>query len=159
MPKDGFFRSVTENDQTITLLSKKILERFRCNRRLQFWEIRQKYHAKSPIILLNDQNTWAEFVQSKETFKKCSVEQRESGFDNAASIFCLIVQTFLLQVRKWVKKQFFYKFLPPSFFCNIRLFLWHPDFFVNRLKICSNSKTDEQKKLCFKNFSFLKICL
>ena len=40
------------------------------------------------------------------------------------------------------------------FFCNGRLFLGHHDFLVNRQKNCSNFKTDEQEKLCFKKLVF-----
>ena len=67
LSKDGFFHSETENDQTNTLLSKKHIKTFRCNRRLQFWENWQKIHTKSPILSLNDQKTWAKFIHSKET--------------------------------------------------------------------------------------------
>ena len=67
LSKDGFFRSETENDQTNTLLSKKIIKTFRCNRRLQFCENWQKIHTKSPILSLNDQKNWAKFLHSKKT--------------------------------------------------------------------------------------------
>ena len=67
LPKDGYFRWETENDHTITLLSKKNLKTFRCTRRLQFWEVWQKIHAKSPIISLNEQKIWAKFLHCKET--------------------------------------------------------------------------------------------
>ena len=39
---------------------------FRCTRRLQFWAIWQKIHAKNSIISLNDQKPWAKFLHSKE---------------------------------------------------------------------------------------------
>ena len=67
LPKDSYFRWETEKDQTITLLSKKKLKTFRCTRRLQFWEVWQKIHAKSPIISLNEQKIWTKFLHSKET--------------------------------------------------------------------------------------------
>ena len=44
----------------------KSFKTFRCTRRLQFWEIWQKIHAKNSIISLNDQKSWAKFLHSKE---------------------------------------------------------------------------------------------
>ena len=133
----------------------KSLKTFRCTRRLQFWEIWQNIHAKSSIISLNDQKPWAKFLHSKETSQKCSSEHFEWNFDNHASIFCLIVQTFLLEVRRSFKKQFFNKFFPPTFFCISILFLWHPDYFLSvDKKSCSNSKTDEQTNFFLKKYFF-----
>ena len=93
----------------------KSLKTFRCNRRLQFWEIWQNIHAKSSIISLNDQNPWAKFLHSKEMSQKCSSEHFEWNFDNHASIFCLIVQTFLLEIRKGFKKTIFPQFFSDKF--------------------------------------------
>ena len=67
LQKDGYFRSETENDQTIIPPPKKNLKTFRCIRRLQFWKKFQKLHAKGPIISLNDQKTWGKFLHSRET--------------------------------------------------------------------------------------------
>ena len=94
----------------------KSLKTFRCTRRLQFWEIWQNIHAKSSIISLNDQKPWAKFLHSKETSQKCSSEHFEWNFDNHASTFCLIVQTFLLEIRKWFKKTIFPQFFSANFF-------------------------------------------
>ena len=57
LSKHGFFRSETENDQTNTLLSKKNIKTFRCNRRLQFWENWQKNsHQKSNTFAQRPKN-------------------------------------------------------------------------------------------------------
>ena len=45
----------------------KSLKTFRCSRRLQFWEFRQKIHGKRSIFLLNYQKPWAKFIHAKET--------------------------------------------------------------------------------------------
>ena len=66
LSKVGYFRSETENNQTITILSKKT-QNVRCTHRLQLWEIWQKKQAKIPKISLNDQKLWAKFLHSKET--------------------------------------------------------------------------------------------
>ena len=68
-PKDGIFRSETENDQTNTLLSKKkkTSKRFPATVGCTFETFWQKIHTKSPILSLNDQKTWAKFLHSKET--------------------------------------------------------------------------------------------
>ena len=97
-----------------------------------FKKFDKKTHAKSPIISLNNPKTLAEFLHSEETFKNCSVEHRGSGFDNAASIFCLIVQTFCSKSESELKNNFSTNFFPLIFFCIIRLFLWHPDFFCQQ---------------------------
>ena len=97
--------------------------------RLQFQESWQKNSRQKSNNFAQRPKNLSRVIHSEDTFKNCSVEHRECGFDIAASNFCLIVQTFLLQVRKWIEKQFFYKFPPLIFFCNIRLLLCHPDFF------------------------------
>ena len=116
LPKDGYYCSETENDQTITLLSKKKPQNLPLHPLAAVLKNFQKIHAKGLISSLNDQKTWAKFLHSRETSQNCSSEHIESCFDNPAIIFSLIVQTFLLEVRRCFKKQFFYKFFPPSFF-------------------------------------------
>ena len=61
LSKVGYFRSETENNQTITLLSKKT-QNVRCTHRLQLWEIWQK--SSSP----NSNN----FAQRPKTLSKIS---------------------------------------------------------------------------------------
>ena len=83
------------------------------------------------------------------------------SFDNPASIFRLIVQTFLLEIRKRFKKKYFSTFFfIQIFFCISRLFLWHPDYLLSiDKKNCSNSKTEGQITLFFKKILFLWKCL
>ena len=50
LPKDGYFRSETEKDRTITLLSEKNLKTFRCTHRLQLWEFWQMFTPKVQYI-------------------------------------------------------------------------------------------------------------
>ena len=95
----------------------------------KFW---QKIHIKSPIIPLEFQKIWAKFLHSKEASQNCSSEHFESSFQSPAGIICLILQNFLLGVRKWFKKINFSTNFFLLFFRISRLFPWYPDFFVKR---------------------------
>ena len=97
----------------------KSLKTFRYTRRLQFWEFWPKIHTKSSIISLNDQKRRAKFLHSKETSWNCSSEHFEWSFDNPGSIFCLIVQFFLLEIQKCFKKKTIF---PPFFSSNFFLY-------------------------------------
>ena len=160
MPKDGYFRSETENVQTITLPSKKTSKPSAGPVGCSFEKNCLKNHAKSPINSLNDQKRWAKFFHSRETSKNCSSEHFGSSFDNPESIFCLFVQTFLLEVRRYFKKRFFYKFLPPIFFSVLVGCFFETLFFLSKdRKTCSNSKTDKQIQLFLEKLLLIKKCL
>ena len=138
------FRKRSNNYSLVFSPEKTLKSSAAPSHRLQFYEIWQKNHAKSPIISPNDQKTWADFLHSEETFENCSVEHRESGFDNAASNFCLIVQTFCSKSESELKNIFSTIFFPQFFSVILGCFFDTLTFFVNSLKNCSNSKTDEQ---------------
>ena len=122
------------------IFSPKNFKTFRCTHRLQLWEVWQKVHAKNPIISLNEQKTWAKFLHSRETSRNCSSEHFESSFDNPASNFNLIVQTFLLEVRRYFKKRFFYKFFPPIFSVLVGRFFATMTFLSKTKKIAQIPK-------------------
>ena len=151
---DGYFRSETKNDQTIALLSKKTSKRSVSPVSCTFEKFWQKIHTKSPTLSLNDQKTWAKFLHSRETPQNCSCEHFESSSDILASIFSIIVQNFLLRIRKWFKKTIFLQTFSSIFFRISRLFPWYPDFFVKNKQNCSNSKTVDQIQHFFKKIYF-----
>ena len=67
LQKYGYFRSDTENDQTIILPPKKTSKHSAAPVGCSFEKKFQKLHAKGPIISLNDQKTWGKFLHSRET--------------------------------------------------------------------------------------------
>ena len=60
-------RPKTIKQLLFTLLSKKTLKRSAAPIGCSFEKFDKKIHTRSPIIALNDQKTWAEFLHSKET--------------------------------------------------------------------------------------------
>ena len=96
------------------------------------------------------------FAQRPKNLSKVSSLQRnllellpehfDCSFDKLASVSWLIVQTLLLEVRKWFKKPTFPQLFSSKSFFSVLIgcFFDTPTFFVKRQKNCSNSKTDEQ---------------
>ena len=99
LSKVGYFRSETENNQTITLLSKKT-QNVRCTHRLQLWEIWQKSSSPNSNNFAQRPKTLSRISSFQRNVLKCSSEHFESSFDNPASIFSLFVQIFLLEVQR-----------------------------------------------------------
>ena len=133
MPKDGYFRSETDNDQTISFLSKKNLKTFRCTCRLQFWENSQKINVKSPIYSLNDQKTWAKFLHSRETSKKCSSEHFESSFA-ILRVFLFTCSNFSGRSPKMIYRNDFSTNFFLLFFVLVGCFLDTLTFFLSKDK-------------------------
>ena len=96
--------------------SKKIFKRSAGHVGCNFDKVIKLFDTKNGIISLNKQKALAKLLLSKETSLNCTSEHVERSFDNPASIFCVIVQIFLLEVRRWIKKTIFLQIFPPIFF-------------------------------------------
>ena len=66
VPNDGYFRSETKTTKQLLFFPKKLSKRSVSPVGCTFEKFWQKIHTKSPILSLNDQKTWAKFLQSKE---------------------------------------------------------------------------------------------
>ena len=114
---------MTENDQTITFLSKKNLKTSHCTRSLQFWKNCQKNSRQKSNIFAQRPKNLSKISSFQGNVLKLFLwtpEHFESSFDNPARFFCLLVQTFLVEFRKWFTKTIFLQIFS-SFFRISRL--------------------------------------
>ena len=112
---DAFAQRPTPLEQ-LHFPSKKTFKRFVGHVGCNFDKFDKIFTHKSPIISLNDQKSWIKFLHSKEASENCSAEHVERSFDNPASFIQPIIQTSLLEVRKWFEKTIFLQIFSSNFF-------------------------------------------
>ena len=145
--KTVFFRSDTENDQTNNLFSKKTSKRSAATVGCSFEKIDIKFTPKIQYFCSTTKKLEQSLFIPKKRPKIVPLNTLKVVLTILRVFFLYLFKIFCSESESDLKKRFIYKLFPPFFSVLVGCFLDTLTFLSKDEQKCSNSKTDEWKKL------------